>query len=125
MHWVGSCWRSLPLKDAGKNFLPDHTIYLPSLLIKHWQSTVRVGLRSLIRKNCDFPYHCVVSEDVFRAACRGSASSASSISDLPTEPEPTESSFQACSSYTANLFSADRPRLSSSGHLGKRRNRVV
>src|SRR3989338_7105532 len=95
MHWVASCWRSLPLSDVGKNSLPDHTICLLSLPTKHWQSTVPDGLKSLIRKNCDLAHHCAVSENVRRTACRGSTSSPSGISTLQAEPEPSESSFQA------------------------------
>ena len=83
------------------------------------------GLRSLIRTNCDLAYHCAVSEDVRRTACRGSTSSPSRISRLPAKSESYESSFQACSSYTANLFCSDRSWLSSSGNPGRRRNRVV
>jgi hypothetical protein len=77
--------------------------------MKHWQNIARGGLRSLIRKNCDIAYDCAVPEDVYRTASRRSASGPPRISYLPTEPEPTESSFQACSSYTANLFCSDRP----------------
>src|SRR5262249_33809840 len=125
MRWGASCWKSLPLSDAGKNFLPDHTIYSLTLLTRHWRSTGRGEPRSLIRTNCDLAYHCTVPKNVRRTACRGSTSSASSISNLETEPESTESSVQACSPYAANLFCSDRSWLSSSGNLGNRRNRLV
>src|SRR5713226_6581732 len=124
-HWVAYCWRNLPPSGAGKISLPDHTIYLLSLPIKRWQSTVLGGLRSLIRKNCDLAYHCAVSENVRGTACRGSRSSPSSISDLSAESESYESPFQARPSYTANLFCSDQPRLSSGGNFTRRRNRVV
>ncbi len=125
MRRVGSCWRNLPLSGAGKISLPDHTIYLLSLPIKHWQSTVLDGLRGLIRKSCKIAYHCGAQESFRRTAARGSTSSPSSISSLQGEPGPPESSFQACPSYTANLLCSDQPWLSSGGNLGKRRDRVV
>src|ERR1700756_2318853 len=89
MHWVGSCSRNLPQSGTGRTFSLDRRTCWLILPTKLWQSTMRAGLRSLIRKNSDFSYHCAVSEDVFRAARRGSASSPSSISDLPTEPKPS------------------------------------
>ena len=75
MYWVGSCWRNLPPSGAGMTSLPDHTIYLLSLPIKHCQNTVRAGLRSLIQKNCDLAHHCTVPENVRRTARRNSAPS--------------------------------------------------
>src|SRR5215472_13622184 len=65
-----------------KTFLPGHTIYSLTLLTRHWRNTVRGEPRSLIRTNCDLAYHCAVPKNVRRTACRGSTSSASSISNL-------------------------------------------
>src|SRR5918994_1874263 len=124
-NWVAYCWRNLPLSGAGKNSLPDHTIYSLTLPTKHWQNIMRAGLRSLIRKNCDLAYHCAVQENVRRTARRGSASSSSSISHLPAESEASKSSFQANSPNTTHLLCSNQLRLSSRGSFARRRNRVV
>ena len=77
------------------------------------------GPKNLIPTNCDFAHHGAVPEDVQRTACRGSAPSPPCLSDFSTEPESTEPSFQTGSSYAANLFCSNRPRLSSSEKVTK------
>ena len=105
-------------------FAGSHDL-LTELADQALQSIVRGGLRSLIRKNCDLAYHCAVPENVRGTADRGSKSSPSGVSSLQAKPKSTESSFQACPSYTANLLCSNQPWVAGGGNPTRRRNRVV